>query len=418
MNMRSLFEKIKITNINKDVPVVTTKSRYMPTTNINYRPKSNVQIYSTIVDKIANSFAEYRYHEISSNGNSRKSKLNELLNFRPNPHQTPHDFFFTIAKQRELYGNVLILPKYDVTTYLDKNGQSRKKWVLSSLNVSDSAKYEYGMGYAYESDVIYLMRRNKETMETEYIDYNEVIHIRKDPDKLFEGDVYTDLNKLTGITNVVDEQMDAYLAQLSKNGQIKGVFTIGGITGDLSTMVDTAGKQSLYSELETRIANANNGILVLDGQEKFESLTSIFETVSSDDMDRLMKLGYTLYGVSEAVVNGTASAEEMELFYRDTIKPIRDAFQEEVEYKVIGTNKYKQGIRLIAPRNPMEFSNVENLADTIYKISHLYTVNEMRENLGLPQIKDGDNLMTNLNFGLLDETPNAPKGGDNNAKKV
>lgn len=419
MNIRSIFDKIKAPNLNKDVPTSTKNSYYTNYFNA-FRRTNDTQIYNSILDKISTSFAQYRYFEIDINGDKINSNLNNLLNFRPNPHQTPYEFLFTIAKQREMYGNAIIIPKYSSIKYTDKNNVVRRRWVIDSLNVSDNALYDYGFGYGYESETLYLIRRETATGELEYIDYQTVIHLRKDPNNIFTGDKYTNLDKLKGINRVIDSQLDTYINQMSENGKIKGIFTIGEATGGIGAMVDNDGKKAKYAELENRIATANNGILVLDQQEKFEKLTNIFETVSADELKQIMDLGYTLFGVSEAVVNGTASAEEMEIFYRDTIKPIRDAFKEELQYKVLGLDKYRQGRRIIAPRNPMEYSAVENLADTIYKLSHIYTVNEIRENLGIAKIQGGDELMTNLNFSKQQPddmlSSSALKGGDNNEK--
>ena len=156
-------------------------------------------------------------------------------------------------------------------------------------------------------------------------------------------------------------------------------------------------------EIINRIKATDGGILVLDAGEEWQSLSSPFETASSEDIDKYIKMLLQFNGINEKVVNGTATEEEMEVFYSKTIVPRIEQFISELNYKIFSKTSLTQGHRIEYFRNPFEYVSVAKAIDIAYKGAMDTTTNERRRMIyKLPPIDNGDLLMVNKNFEPLD----------------
>jgi hypothetical protein len=105
------------------------------------------------------------------------------------------------------------------------------------------------------------------------------------------------------------------------------------------------------------------------------------------------------YGVNKKVIDGTASADAMEVFFYKTIAPRVEQLVSEMSYKIFSRTAITQGHKIAFYRNPFEYVPVNVAIDIAYKGAMDTTTNERRKMIyKLPPIEGGDILMSNKNF--------------------
>lgn len=346
------------------------------------------EVYSTI----ANEFAKIDLiHIIDKDGNYKRvdDNLNYILSERPNRYQTAFDFKFTMMYQLLKYGNAM--------AFINRDSKGRAI-SIDPINVMD---YEFGGGYQIDDDLVLYKLRNPKTNSIELVDYRNLIHLRLNPNNIFYGDIFSGISFAKVITDLIDASLGSAIRELQDNGSVRGVITIGSSASGFAnaTMVNDDAKKSKQAEIINRIKSTKGGILVLDAGEQWQSLSSPFETTSSQDIDKYISMLLQFNGINEKVVNGTATEEEMEVFYNKTVMPRVEQFIAELNYKIFNKTSITQGHRIEFYRNPFEYVSVYKAIDIAYKGAMDTTTNERRRMIyHLPPIENGDILMTNKNF--------------------
>ena len=354
------------------------------------------QVFSTI----ASEAAKVDYQHVTINEGRYKlnytSSLNYLISERPNPLQTKFDFMYTMFYQLFKYGNAIAFIERG------KNGEVKS---IQPINVDD---YLLGNGYQIDKDTVLIKFKNKKSTNIELVDYQNVIHLRLNPNDIFLGDLYSGANYAQVMIDLVDAGLSSLIRELRENGTIRGIVEIGGAATGYARGVATrvlAGQEEKIDkqqEIIDRIKKTKGGILVLDAGEEWRSLGSPFNTVSTQDIDKYISLLLQFYGISEKVVNGTATAEHMEIFFQKTVRPRIEQFVSEANYKIFSRSQITRGNRIEYYRNPFEYVPTATAVDVAYKAKGDLTTNEIRSMVyKLPPIKGGDELLYNKNFDSL-----------------
>lgn len=349
------------------------------------------EVYSTI----ANEFAKIDLlHTIDKNGEYKRvdDNLSYLLAERPNRYQSAFDFKFTMMYQLLKYGNALAF------IHRDENGRVTAYEPINALD------YEFGGGFQIEEDLVLFKFKNLRTKDLELIDYRNLLHLRLNPNNIFYGDIFGGITFTKVITDIIDAGLGSAIRELQDNGTVRGIITIGKSQAGFAnaTMQNDESKKNKQLEIINRIKSTKGGILVLDAGEEWQSLSRPFETTSSEDIDRYISMLLQFNGINKKVVDGTATEEEMEVFYSKTIMPRVEQFIDEINYKTFTKTSISQGHKIEFFRNPFEYVSMSKAVDIAYKASMDTTTNERRKMIyKLPPIENGDILMVNRNFEPL-----------------
>lgn len=358
----------------------------------------NTPITEEIYSTIASEFAKIDLGHVIDKKNVYKrcdSNLDYILSERPNALQNKYDFLFTLAYQLYKYGNAICLIKRD------------RKGNATAFEPIDVTDYEMGNGYQVSETDIYIKMRNKRTNSIELIPYENLVHLRLNPNNIFNGDASgVDGNRV--FVDVIDNALQSLLSELKNNGTVRGVIKIGesgiGYSNGFANRA-LAGKEEKINkqkEIVDRIKATKGGILVLDAGETWQSLDSPFKTVSNAELDQYIDMLLAFNGINKKVVNGTASEDEMEVFFNKTIVPRIEQFISEMNYKVFTKTARSQGNRIEYYRNPFEYVSITKAIDIAYKGMQDTTTNERRRMIyHLPPIDGGDILLTNKNFAVV-----------------
>lgn len=354
------------------------------------------EVYSTI----ANEFAKIDLiHCIDKPNDYQRvyDNLNYLLSERPNRYQTSFDFKFTMMYQLLKYGNAI--------AFIQRDNKGRAI-SIDPINVLD---YQFGGGYQIAEDTILFKLKNSKTNNIELVDYQNIIHLRLNPNNIFYGDMFSGVSFTKVITDLIDYSLASDIKQLQEAGTIRGVITIGKSTSGFAnaTMLNDEKKISKQQEIINRIKATKGGVLVLDAGEEWQSLSSPFSTASTENIDKYIDMLLQFNGINKKVVNGTATGDEMEVFYTKTILPRIEQFIGELNYKIFSKTSITQGHRIDYFRNPFEYVSTEKAIDIAYKGIQDTTTNERRRWIyKLPPVENGDTMMANKNFeplSMLDE---------------
>lgn len=346
------------------------------------------EVYSTI----ANEFAKIDLiHVIDKQDEYRRlsDDLNYVLSERPNRFQSAFDFKFTMMYQLLKYGNAL--------AFIQRDSKGR----AISIDPLNALDYEFGGGFQIAEDLILFKLKNKKTQNLELVDYRNIIHLRLNPNNIFYGDIFGGISFTKVITDLIDASLGSSIKQLQDNGTVRGVITIGkASTGFANAALADDDKKALkQQEIINRIKATKGGVLVLDAGEEWQSLSSPFSTASSEDIDRYISLLLQFNGINKKVVDGTATGDEMEVFYTKTILPRIEQFISELNYKIFNKTSLTQGHRIDYFRNPFEYVSTEKAIDIAYKGAMDTTTNERRRWIyKQPPIENGDILLANKNF--------------------
>ena len=350
------------------------------------------EIYGTIASEFAKLDLK---HVILKKGmyDDRDDKLNYLVSERPNPLQSKFEFMWTMMYQLCKYGNAIAFLQRD------KNGNVIR---IDPINAID---YDFGGGYQITEDLAYLKFKNHKTGLIELVDYRNVIHLRSNPNDIFYGDLFSgfDYNKV--MIDLVDYGLSTLINELKDCGTVRGIIQIGGAATGYARGVATrvmAGQEEKISKQEEiieRIKKTKGGVLVLDAGEEWKSLGNPFSTASTTDINKYIDMLLQFNGINAKVVNGTATSDQMEVFFYKTICPRIEQFVMEATYKIFSRTAITQGHRIVYYRNPFEYVPIAQAIDVAYKGAMDITTNERRRMIyKLPPVEGGDILMSNKNF--------------------
>ena len=350
------------------------------------------EVYTTI----ANEFAKIDLKHVITKENEYRN-LNDDLNYvvseRPNDLQTKFDLLYVLAYQRAKYGNAL--------AYLnrDRNGY------VNGIQPINCAEYLFGGGYVIDDETTLFKFKNKKTNQMELVEYKNILHLRANPNDIFYGDFWSGFDLSKNLIDLVDCGLSSLINQLKENGTVRGVIQIGSNAVGLPNraMANNENKISKQQEIINRIKATKGGILVLDAGEEWKSISSPFETTSTTEIDKYIDLLLQFNGVNRKVIEGTATDEQMDVFFSKTIVPIIEQFIEELNYKAFSKTSRTQGHRIEYYRNPFEYVSITKAIDIAYKGIQDTTTNERRRLIyKLPPVEGGDIIVTNKNFMEVD----------------
>lgn len=143
-------------------------------------------------------------------------------------------------------------------------------------------------------------------------------------------------------------------------------------------------------DIEKQLQDSNLGIAYITADEK---ITQLNRQINSNLMDEIKYLTDELLsqiGLTKAVFDGTANAEQMQNYYTRTIDPIVTRIQEEFQRKFITKTGYTQGHRIITYSDPFKLvptSQLATIGDALLR-NRILTSNEFRAVIGYGPMAD------------------------------
>lgn len=341
-------------------------------------------VYRSAVDAIARNAAKLKGTHAVVMGGRRKggdSKLNRLLQTRPNPHMTAYDLLYKLITHYYLYNNAF--------AFLDKDDRGN----LKAIYPIKPHSMEF---MADKSGELYCKFQLGEG-RTLTLAYSEVFHVRRH---------YND-NDLLGDTNsaIIPTLNLAHTQSEGIENSIKSGATIRGLLKFEQVLAPERLKQEKEAFVKDYLDITNSGgIAALDPKASYIPLDNRQVTVEEAQLQAVKSKIYEYLGISESLVNSSYSEDEFAAFYESVIEPLSLQFSLELTGKIFTDREQSFGNVIIFETNRLQFSNNQTRMQILKELMPMgiISVNEAREILNLPTLDDGDRYLQTLNVANTD----------------
>jgi hypothetical protein len=158
--------------------------------------------------------------------------------------------------------------------------------------------------------------------------------------------------------------------------------------------IKTAAQQKLAEkrkkDIEDQLYNSKYGIAYIDGTEKVTQLNRAAENNLMSQIQYLTTMLYSQLGVTEAIINGTATEQEMLNYHNRTIEPILSAITDEFRRKFLTKTARTQGQTIFFFKDPFKLVPTSQIADISDKLTRneILSSNEVRAIIGYKPSSD------------------------------
>lgn len=140
------------------------------------------------------------------------------------------------------------------------------------------------------------------------------------------------------------------------------------------------------SELEYQLGESNLGIAYTDGTERITQLNRPVENSLLSQVQYLQDMLYTELGITKEILNGTASEDIMNNYYKRTIEPLLSAIVNEFKRKFLTKTAITQGQTFMFFYNPFKMVTLTTLANIVpvLTMNEIISSNDVRSYICLP----------------------------------
>lgn len=143
-------------------------------------------------------------------------------------------------------------------------------------------------------------------------------------------------------------------------------------------------------KIEDQLLNSKYGIAYADASEHITQLNRPVENNLMKQIEYLTSMLYGQLGLSQAILDGSASEDTMTNYYNRTIEPLVSAVVDEMKRKFLTKTARSQGQSIESYRDPLKSISASKLVEMGDPLTRnaIMTSNEIRSELGLPPSKE------------------------------
>lgn len=311
-----------------------------------------------------------------------------------NPNMTLSDFEEMCIWKLFTEFNCYIYPVYDGLENEDNSNRLYRKYTAYYPLHPRAVTY-------LENEMGNILRIRFEFSEGQTLElpYQDIIHIR-----LNYG-----LNEFTGGDQYGRPNNEALIKTLEINhklleGVSKGAEASQVVNGIVkyNTMLSDKSIEESIVEFNRRLESNKSGVIGLDMKTEYTPMTREVKLVDKDTLDFVDKKILRNYGVSQSILDGTATAEEKRAFLETTLEPLLISFGQAFTKVLFSRQQINGGNKIEFYYNRMEtMTNQEKIdqANLLREIGGT-TINEIRQLFGYPPIAggNGEKVVQSLNY--------------------
>lgn len=353
-------------------PELRTKSY-----NIDYKrpdreridPKANETILSAIYNRIAIDVALLTFVHARLDDNKRfksevESDLNYCFSVSSNLDQIPFDFIKNFVIQLLDKGDMAIVP---VETNADPS-------LTDSYDVSS---LRYGSIIQWEPERVKVRLYDEKTGKI------EEIFCEKKWTAIYENPFYLIMNEPNSVGSRLKQKLSMLdiLDKQQASGKLDLIIQLPYV---LKTKMQKKQAEERKKAIEMQLTDSKYGIAYTDGTERITQLNRAVENNLPEQIDKLRTELIERIGITEAIINGSASEEEFTNYYNRIIEPICTIICSEIKRKFLSKTAVSQGQSIMCFRDPFKLIPVSKIADIADKLTRneIASSNEMRTTIG------------------------------------
>lgn len=332
-------------------------------------------IINAVYNRIATDCAaiEIKHIRLDDNGryvSTEKSGLNNCLTLEANIDQTGRAFVQDIVMTLLDVGAAAIIP---VDTTIDPKKSS--SYEINTMRVGRIINF-----HPKHIDV---------ELYNENTGHRQQISIPKTMAAIVENPFYATMNSPNSTMQRLIRKLNILDAIDEQSGSGKLDLII-----QLPYIVKSDKKKEQAEErrkqIEDQLTNSKYGIAYTDGTEHITQLNRSVENNLMKQIEYLTTELYSQLGLTQEILNGTASDEAMLNYYNRTIEPIMSAIVDEMKRKFLTKTARTQNQSIKFFRDPFKLVPVSQIAEIADKFTRneILSSNEVRQIVGLMPVND------------------------------
>lgn len=152
------------------------------------------------------------------------------------------------------------------------------------------------------------------------------------------------------------------------------------------------------ANIESQMSGSKYGVAYVDATEKITQLNRPAENNLMNQIEYLTRMLYGQLGMTEGILDGTASEEVMLNYYNRVIDVFLTSICLEIERKWISDNSFTRGHRIRVMKDPLRYVPASKIGEMLEGLSRneIYSSDESREMFGkLPRNTDRSGALLN-----------------------
>ena len=381
--------------MNRDPPV----SRYVTYGGSSYNPyrarltRGNEKSFvAPIFTKIAMDCASVslQHVKVDANGNyveTIDSKLNRCLTLCANKDQTPREFMMDAVLSMFDEGTVA-LPPIDTDIQRTNDGI---KMDVESIRTAEILEWfpDYIRMRAYND------RSGK----------REELTMPKASVPIVTNPLYSIMNENNSVVQRLIRTLNLSDTLDAQNGSGKLDMIIQ-LPYQIRTKSMEDRAEMRRNSISEQLENSKYGIAYIDGTEHITQLNRGIENNLYERVKYLTEQLYSQLGLTEEILNGTASAEAMQNYYSRTIEPIVSAIIDAMKWKYLTEKARDDGETIMFFRDPFKLMPAGAIAEASDKLTRneIVSPNELRQMIGRkPSADEKANELRNRNISASND---------------
>jgi len=305
----------------------------------------------------------------------KNSRLEYLLNVRPNQYMSAYDMFYKFVTQLYLTNNAYMLIQRD------NLGNIIGFYPINATNVD----LKQHMGNVYVEFTF--LTGNKVVCA-----YEDVIHLRR---HFNENDMYGSSNVILSSINLLNTTNQGIENAIKISTYLKGILeiTAGSLKPeDIKKMKD---------EFVHDYMNINNvgGVAAHDTKMKYHPLTVDPKMVDAEQMKIIEDKIFMYYNINKKIVMNEFEENMFNAFYEGVVEPILLALSEEITAKIFTSRERGWGNEIIFTANRLNYASNDTKIKMCKELlaTGVLSINNARELFNLEPLKE-DKRLISLNY--------------------
>lgn len=354
----------------------------------------DIALARSCIHTIATHCAKLQMKYMKDDKFQEQHNLQYILGTRPNPYMSAYDFMYKTVS--------LLYTSNNSFVYCHRN-ESGKLVGLYPICYKNFELLEY--------EKQYFARFRCNNFEF-VVPYEDLIHLRR---HFNEDDLTgsTQANVLQPVISLNDSVVESIVNGVRSSNKIQGLLKASALVQP----EELKAKKDEFVKDYLDISNVG-GIAVIDNKFDFQQIKLEPVVIDDKQMQAVSNDLFRYYNVSENIVQSKYSESEFNAFYNSAIEPFAIQFSLEITAKLFTQNEILKGNKIILSAERMGFASMDTRVKAIQTLMPLgvFSINESRKLVELPDIENGNRHLVSLNFVDL-EKANKYQVGDNEDEK-
>lgn len=348
---------------------------YRPDRTYRYRVTEQ-SIVTAVYNRIALDVSQMKIQHVKVDDEGRymetlDSKLNDCLTLEANIDQTSRDFIQDVVMSMFDEGTVAIMP----TETNVKNILETGSFDIFSMRTAKVKEW-------------YPRHVRLEVYDDRTGQHIEVI-MPKDKVAIIQNPFYSVMNEPNSIVSRLNRKFRLLdiVDEYSSSGKLDLIIQLPYVVKSETRKNQAEERRAL---IEKQLANSKYGIAYIDGTEHITQLNRAVENNFLKQIEYLVNLFYSQLGITQEIMNGTASEEVMLNYNTRVIEVVTTAIVDNMKRTFLTKTARSQGQSIMFFNDPFKLVSVKDLSELADKLTRneIASSNEIRQIIGMKPSKD------------------------------